>query len=249
MTSSPKKLDLLAFAPHPDDAELGCAGTLAKLAHAGKQVGVVDLTRGEMGSRGTPELRAQEAADASKVLGLAVRENLGFRDALFVQDEAHQLAIIRMIRRYQPDVVLASAITDRHPDHGRGSKLVRDAAFYSGLRRMETEWDGVSQVPWRPKRLFFYIQDQHLQPDFVVDISDFFEQKVASIEAFKTQFYNPDVDGPQTYISTQDFWHFLEARARVMGHMIGTAFGEGFQAESPLAVGSPLDLIGEAKFS
>ena len=237
------KLDVLVFAVHPDDAELGCAGTILKLIAQGKKVGIVDLTRGELGSRGTPELRAEEAAAASRVLGIHVRENLGYRDGFFQNDEAHQRGIIRMIRKYRPEVVIAGAPFDRHPDHGRSSALVRDAAFYSGLAKIKTELDEDSQEAWRPKRLFYYIQDHPLTPDFVVDISPYWEGKLDAIRAFGSQFYNPDFDGPETYISNSDFWHWLEGRARNMGHMTGATFGEGFISDRPLAVNSPLDLV------
>lgn len=238
-----QKLDVLAFGAHPDDVELGASGTLLKLGSLGKKTGIVDLTRGELGTRGTPEIRDKEAAAAGEVLGLSARENLGFRDGFFTHDEEHITTIVSAIRAYQPDVVLAPAISDRHSDHGRGSKLVRDACFLSGLRKIETQRDGESQAPWRPKRVFFYIQDYSLQPDFVVDISPFWEQKKAAILAFSSQFYNPAFDAEQTYISNADFFHFLEARSRNMGHIIGTTFGEGFQSETALAVQTPLDLI------
>ncbi|GAB4413544.1 MAG: bacillithiol biosynthesis deacetylase BshB1 [Bacteroidia bacterium] len=240
------KLDVLVFASHPDDAELGVAGTICKLTAAGKQVGIVDLTRGELGSRGSAALRDQEAAEAGRRMGLRVRENLAFRDGFFVQDEAHQLAIVRKVRQYRPDLVIANAPQDRHPDHGRGSKLVRDAVFLSGLRRIETTGaDGLAQEAWRPARTFFYIQDYHLTPSFVVDVTPYWAQKQEVIRAFGSQFFIPGQPGeePQTYISNEDFWHFLEARARVLGHMIGATFGEGFISEQPLAVGSPLDLL------
>ena len=237
------KLDVLAFGAHPDDIEIGCGGTIAKLISEGKKVGVIDLTRGELGSRGSAELRDQEAQDSAKIFGLSARENLAFRDGFFVQDEAHQLAIIRKIRKYRPDLVIANAPSDRHPDHGKGSKLVRDAAFLSGLRKIETEEDGEPQEHWRPKRLFFYVQDYSLQPDFVVDITPFIETKVKALEAFKSQFFNPNSQEPLTYISTRDFWDFLDARARNMGHLVGATYGEGFISETPIKVNSPLDLI------
>lgn len=237
------KLDVLVFAVHPDDAELGCGGTILKLIDQGKKVGIVDLTRGELGSRGTPALRAEEAAAAAKILGIHVRENLGYRDGFFENNEQHQLGIIRAIRSYQPEVVIAGAPFDRHPDHGRSSTLVRDAAFYSGLAKIETEHDGLPQQAWRPKRLFYYIQDHYLTPSFVVDISPYWEEKVKAMQAFSSQFYNPAYDGPKTYISNQDFWHWLEGRAREMGHLTGATFGEGFISDRPLAVNSPLDLI------
>jgi len=237
------KLDVLVFAVHPDDAELGCSGTILKMVAEGKKVGIIDLTRGELGSRGNAEIRAKEAAKAADILGLSARENLGFRDGFFVHDEAHQLAIIKVIRKYRPEIIFANAPSDRHPDHGRSSKLVRDAAFLSGLRRIETLHEGIAQEHWRPKRTFFYIQDYYLTPSFVVDISPYFEGKIASIRAYTSQFYNPESDEPQTYISSLAFWNFIEARARHVGHLVGVDFGEGFISETPLKIGDPLRLI------
>jgi bacillithiol biosynthesis deacetylase BshB1 len=232
------KLDILAFGAHPDDVELGCSGTLLKMKAQGKKIGVVDLTRGELGSRGSASLRDQEAAAASKILGLDARENLRFRDGFFCNDEEHQLAIVRMIRKYQPEVVLCNANYDRHPDHGRGSIVVRDAAFLSGLIKIKTELDGQSQAEWRPKKVFQYIQDHLLFPSFVVDISDHIESKIASIQAYGSQFYNPNrKEGePETYISGIGFFEQVKARAREMGHLIGADHGEGFIAEKPLRV-------------
>ncbi|MEL6652691.1 MAG: bacillithiol biosynthesis deacetylase BshB1 [Bacteroidota bacterium] len=238
------KLDLLVFAAHPDDAELACSGTIAKLVAEGKKVGIVDLTRGELGSRGTAELRDQEAMDSAKILGLAARENLRFRDGFFRNDEEHQLAIVRKIRQYQPEVVIANAPFDRHPDHGRGSNVVREAYFLSGLRMIETLGeDGNPQTAYRPKRLFYYIQDHHLEPSFVVDITPYYETKLASIKAFASQFYDPNSKEPETYISSKDFWDFLEARARHMGHLVGATYGEGFISDTPLKIDSPLSLV------
>lgn len=237
------KLDVLIFAAHPDDAELAVGGMICKLVDHGKKVGIVDLTRGELGSRGSAELRDKEAMDSAKILGLSARENLRFRDGFFVQDEAHQLAIIQMVRRFQPELVIANAPEDRHPDHGRGSKLVRDAVFLSGLRKIETEWKGESQLHWRPKRLFYYIQDYNLTPDVVIDVTPYFEQKMKAVAAFASQFYDPNNKEPNTYISSEEFWHFLEARARNIGHLVGAKYGEGLISETPVHVQSPLDLI------
>lgn len=233
------------MAPHPDDVELGCGGTIAKLIDQGRKVGVVDLTRGELGSRGSAEIRDQEAARAASILGLSVRENLAFRDGFFTNDEAHQLAIIQKIRKYQPEVLIAGAPEDRHPDHGRATKLIRDSAFLSGLIKIETELDGKKQEHWRPKRNFYFIQDYNLTPSFVVDISDYWEKKKQTVLAYSSQFFNPEYksDEPETYISNKGFWHFLEARARNMGHLVGAEFGEGFISETPLHINSPLDLI------
>ncbi|MEM7370727.1 MAG: bacillithiol biosynthesis deacetylase BshB1 [Bacteroidota bacterium] len=237
------KLDVLIFAAHPDDAELAVGGMICKLVEQGKSVGIIDLTRGELGSRGSAELRDEEALASARILGLSVRENLRFRDGFFIQDEAHQLAIIQMVRRFQPEIVIANAPEDRHPDHGRGSKLVRDAVFLSGLRKIETEWEGTSQLHWRPKRLFFYIQDYNLTPDVVVDITPWFEQKMKAVAAFASQFYDPNSKEPNTYISSPEFWNFLEARARNVGHLVGVKYGEGLLSETPVHVQSPLDLL------
>jgi bacillithiol biosynthesis deacetylase BshB1 len=235
MLSDPK-IDVLAFAAHPDDAELACSGTLLKLIAQGRKVGIVDLTRGELGTRGSAEIRDKEAAASAKILGLTVRINLGFRDGFFREDEAHQLAIIQAVRRFRPDVVLINAPYDRHPDHGRGSDLVRNAVFFSGLRRIETSHEGVAQTEWRPAKVWKYIQDQLILPDFVVDITDFMDTKMAAVQAFSSQFYNPGSDEPETYISSKNFMEQLQARAKEMGHLIGVRYGEGFLSEKPLRV-------------
>ncbi|MBK9450422.1 MAG: bacillithiol biosynthesis deacetylase BshB1 [Bacteroidetes bacterium] len=235
MNSDPK-IDVLAFAAHPDDAELACSGTLLKLVAQGRKVGIVDLTRGELGTRGSAEIRDQEAAASAKILGLTVRHNLGFRDGFFREDEEHQLAIIEVVRRFRPDIVLINAPYDRHPDHGRGSELVRNAVFFSGLRRIETSYNGVAQVEWRPAKVWKYIQDQLIMPDFVVDISDFMDTKMEAVKAFSSQFYNPESDEPETYISSKGFMEQLRARAKEMGHLIGVQYGEGFVSEKPLRV-------------
>lgn len=238
------KLDVLFFAAHPDDVELGCAGTICKLTSEGKQVGIIDLTQGELGSRGTPETRMEEALEAGKIMGLSVRHNLGFRDGFFVSDEAHQLAVVKMIRKYRPDVVIANVPHDRHPDHGKGSKLVRDAAFLAGLRKIETKLDEKEQEAWRPRSVFFYIQDFYHQPSFVVDITPFWEQKKQAILAYKSQFFSESQNGdePQTYISSASFWHFLEGRSRNIGHLAGYELGEGYLCETPLGVDQLTDL-------
>ena len=225
------KVDMLVLAAHPDDAELSCSGTIAAAVAAGKKVAIVDFTQGEMGTRGTPEIRFQESDAASKVLGLTARENLGFRDVYFQNDAAHQTAVVRMIRKYQPTILLANAISDRHPDHGKGADVARDAVFMSGLRMLETIGDdGQVQAPWRPKMMYHYIQDRYHEPDLVVDISDFWDTKVASIKAFKSQFFDPNSTEPESYISKPDFLDFIESRSRVMGHKIGVSLGEGFTA-------------------
>ena len=231
------KLDVLALGAHPDDVEMSCSGTLLAAAAAGKKIGVVDFTRGELGTRGTPAIRAAEAAAASAILGLSARENLGLPDGFFRNDREHQLPLIAAIRRYQPDVVLANAIHDRHPDHGRGAELARDACFLAGLRMIETLGDdGQPQAPWRPRTVYHYIQDRAIVPAFVVDISAHWAGKWASIQAYGTQFFNPASTEPATYLSNQEFAKFMEARAREFGHMIGVEFGEGFTAPRPVGV-------------
>ena len=224
------KLDILVMAAHPDDAELSCAGTILKHIAAGKKVGIVDFTRGELGTRGTPEIRLHESADASKILGLQARENLGIRDGFFRNDEETQLKLIEVIRKYQPDIVLANALEDRHPDHGKGAQLAIDACFLSGLRQIKT-----GNLPaWRPAQVYHYIQDRYLEPDFVVDISTQWNQKEAAIRAFKSQFFDPSSSEPASYISSPDFLHFIQARAMEMGHKIGVKYGEGFQSQKTL---------------
>jgi bacillithiol biosynthesis deacetylase BshB1 len=230
------KLDILAIASHPDDAELSCSGTLAAHVENGYTVGIVDLTQGEMGTRGTPEIRLKEADEAAKVLRLSARENLGFEDVYFKDDKAHHLEIVKMIRKYQPEIILANAIRDRHPDHGKGASVVSKACFISGLRREETVVNGQKQAPWRPKAVYHYIQNDYIQPDFVFDISDFWHIKVASIKAFRSQFYDPSNTEPESFISKPGFLEFIEARAREFGHRIQVKYGEGFTVERMLGV-------------
>ena len=237
------QLDILAFGAHPDDVELGCAGTIAKEISLGKKVGIIDLTRGELGTRGTAEIRDSESAAASKILGVSVRENLNMRDGFFINDEEHQLAVIRMIRKYKPEIVLCNAVDDRHIDHGKGSKLVSDACFLSGLRKVETEYDGKSQEAWRPKVVYHYIQWKDIKPDFVVDITGFTEIKQKAILAYSSQFYNPDTKEPETPIATKTFLESLHYRSQDLGRLIGTEHGEGFIVERYLAVNSLGDLI------
>lgn len=236
------KLDVLVIAAHPDDAELACSGTIAAHVAKGYKVGIVDLTMGEMGTRGTPELRLKEAAKAAEVLGLSARENLGFKDIYFQDDEVHQLKIVEMIRKYQPEIVLANAITDRHPDHGKGASVASKACFMSGLRKIETMLDGQAQEPWRPKFVYHYIQNNFIKPDFVVDISPYWETKLASIQAFASQFYNPNSEEPESFISSQSFLPFIEARAIEFGHSIFSKYGEGFTVERMLGVDDLFDL-------
>ena len=222
------KLHLLAIVAHPDDAELGCGGTLIKHARKGQKVGILDLTKGEMGTRGTPEGRLQEAADAAKIMGLSVRENAHFRDGFFKHDEDHILELVRYLRRWQPEIVLTNAPTDRHPDHGRGQRLVTDACFLAGLRKIATEDAGKAQQPWRPKRVFQIIQDQLLEPTFIVNIEDVTAQKMEAIQAYKSQFHDPSSKEPMTYIASQNFLELIARRDALMGKRIGTPAGEGF---------------------
>jgi len=215
------KLDILAFGVHPDDVELGCAGTIMAAIDQGKKVGIVDLTRGELGTRGTPTTRTQEAAAAAKIMGVDIRENLDMADGFFANDEAHQRKIIALIRKYQPDIILANAPEDRHPDHGRSAKLVSDAAFLSGLRKIETIHDGVAQNAWRPAYTFHYIQDRFIQPSFVIDITAYMERKIEAVLAYGTQFNSADTSEPQTYISSPQFLETVKARALMLGKRIG----------------------------
>ena len=225
------KLDILAFAAHPDDVELTASGTLLKHKDLGYRIGIVDLTRGQLGTRGTAETRAEESAEATKLMNLDIRENLGMEDGFFVNDQAHQLKVIEAIRAYQPEIVICNAIRDRHIDHGRGSALVSDSCFLSGLVKIETFRDGVQQDPWRPKAVYHTIQDRYIEPDFVVDITDYYKKKQDVILAFKTQFYQGGDDQPETPISSKNFFDFLEARAREFGRRINTTYAEGFTVE------------------
>jgi bacillithiol biosynthesis deacetylase BshB1 len=230
------KLDILAFAAHPDDVELSCSGTLIKHIQAGLRIGVVDLTAGELGSRGSASLRKEEAAAASQIMGIHYRSNLGMRDGFFTIDEAHQRLIIQQIRHTRPDIILANAVSDRHIDHGRAAKLVAEAAFLSGLAKIVTDYEGASQQAWRPRVLYHYIQDRYIKPDFVVDITAQFELKLAAIRAFGSQFYDPNSSEPMTPISRPDFLDFVEARSREMGRLVPVTYGEGFTVERALGV-------------
>jgi len=225
------KLDILAFGVHPDDVELGCAGTIMAAIDQGKKVGIVDLTRGELGTRGTPTTRTQEAEAAAKIMGVDVRENLDMADGFFANDEAHQRKIIALIRKYQPDIILANAPEDRHPDHGRSAKLVSDAAFLSGLRKVETIYEGMTQNAWRPAYTFHYIQDRFIQPSFVIDITAYMERKIEAVLAYGTQFTNADTSEPQTYISSPQFLETVKARALMLGKRIGVGYAEGYITE------------------
>ncbi len=225
------KLHILAFGVHPDDVELSCAGVLLVEKNNGKKTGIIDLTAGELGTRGTAEIRMQEAAEAAKILGVDIRDNLGMADGFFKNDEDHQRKVITVLRTYRPEIILCNAPEDRHPDHGRSSKLVADAAFLSGLIKIETSEKGKKQEAWRPKYVFRYIQDRILKPDFVIDITNVFEQKIEAIKAYKTQFHNNEMDGPETYISTPDFLESVIYRHKWFGKMIGVKYAEGFISE------------------
>lgn len=232
------KLDILVFGAHPDDAELGAGGTIAKEISLGKKVGIIDLTRGELGTRGSAAIRDKEAAASAKILGVTVRENLKFKDGFFRNDEAHQMEIIKMIRKYRPHIVLCNAIEDRHIDHGKGSKLVSDACFLSGLRRIETKLGTELQQEYRPKLVYHYIQWKNLTPDFVVDISDFIGLKTDAILAYSSQFHDPQSKEPETPISSKTFIESVHYRAKDLGRLVGTDYGEGFTVERMISVDS-----------
>ncbi|MDB5202870.1 MAG: Bacillithiol biosynthesis deacetylase BshB1 [Ferruginibacter sp.] len=232
------KLDVLAFGVHPDDVELSCGGVLLVEKKEGKKTGIIDLTAGELGTRGTAQTREEEAADAAKILGVDARENLGLADGFFKNDEAHQRKVIEAIRKYKPEVIFCNAPEDRHPDHGRSAALVSDAAFLSGLMKIETMANGVNQEAWRPKYVLNYVQDRFLQPDFVMDISSVFEQKLEAIKAYRTQFHSPGIDGPQTYISTPDFLESIIYRSKMFGKMIGVKYAEGFISQKMIGISS-----------
>jgi len=230
------KLDILAIGVHPDDVELGCSGTILKHIAAGKKVGILDLTQGELGSRGSGALRLIEAENSAKILGVSVRENLGFADGFFRNTKENQIEIIKILRKYQPDVVLCNAPEDRHPDHGRASELVSEACFYSGLVRIETELDDKEQELWRPKSVYHYIQDRFLKPDFVVDVSEYVDKKMEAILAFSSQFYNPNSELPETPISSKKFINFVKSRMENFARDINTDYAEGFTVDRVIGV-------------
>ncbi len=232
------KLDILVFGAHPDDAELGAGGTIAKEVSRGKKVGIIDLTRGELGTRGSARIRDEEAGAAAEILGVVVRENLKFRDGFFRNDEHHQMEIIKMLRKYRPDVVLCNTIEDRHIDHARGSELVSHSCFLSGLMKIETQLEKEVQEAWRPKVVYHYIQWKNIKPDFVVDISGFISKKTDAIAAYASQFHDPDSDEPETPISSKTFIDSVHYRARDLGRLIGKDYAEGFTVERLLAVDS-----------
>ena len=240
------KLDILAIGVHPDDVELGCSGTLINERRSGKSIGVIDLTRGELGTRGTAETRAREAARAGEIMGVSVRENLGMCDGFFRNDEEHQRLLIASIRRYRPEIVIGNILDDRHPDHGRAGRLIADACFLAGLSKIETlDADAQPQSRWRPKHLLHYLQDWYHEPDLLVDISDSFEERMESIKAYSTQFHTAPSgsEGPQTYISTPDFLDSVVARARLLGKRIGVKYAEGFVTEKKIGIRSLDSLV------
>ena len=237
------KLDILAFGSHPDDVELGAAATIAKEISLGKKVGIIDLTQGELGTRGSKELRIEEATKAAHILGVSVRENLEFADGFFLNDKEHQLKVIKYIRKYQPEIVLCNAVDDRHLDHGKGSKLVSDACFLSGLQKITTEFEGTLQKQWRPKLVYHYIQWKNIPPDFVVDVSGFMNIKKDAVMAYSSQFYFPNSKETETPISTKNFIDSIEYRSRELGRLIGVDYAEGFTVERYVAVRSLDKLI------
>ncbi|GAC1597623.1 MAG: bacillithiol biosynthesis deacetylase BshB1 [Ginsengibacter sp.] len=230
------KLDILAFGIHPDDVELGCAGTLIVEIHQNKKVGIIDLSQGELGTRGNKDIRKEEADAAAKIISVSVRENLKMADGFFKNDQEHQLGVITALRKYRPEVIFCNAPEDRHPDHGRSSQLVTDAAFLSGLAKISTKDQNEEQLPWRPSYVFHYIQDRYLKPDFVVDISSSFDKKIESVKAYKTQFYNPELNETETYISSPDFLDSVVYRAKMFGKMIGVKYGEGFISKKTIGL-------------
>jgi bacillithiol biosynthesis deacetylase BshB1 len=236
------KLDILAIGAHPDDVELGCGATLAKEVANGKKIGILDLTRGELGTRGSAKIRDKESEEAAKILGVAFRNNLDFADGFFTNDKTHQMELIKLIRKSQPEIVICNAIDDRHIDHAKGSKLASDACFLSGLIKIETEYEGKTQTHWRPKHVYHYIQWNNLKPDIVVDVSNYINQKLEAVLAYKTQFYDPESNAPETPISSKNFTDSIIYRARDLGRLVGVEYGEGFTVERYPAVDSLFDL-------
>ena len=239
------KLDILAFGAHPDDVELSAGGTLAKHVDLGYKVGIIDLTPSQLSTRGTVELRAKEAETAKNALGVHVRENLNMEDGYFKIDDDHLKQVIQVIRKYQPEIIIANAPDDRHPDHGRGAALVKEANFLSGLFKIETELDGKKQEAWRSNTFFHYIQFKHLEPDFVVDIRGYADKKLASLEAYKSQFYDPNSTEPATLISSKGFFEMIKARSAIFGGMSAIFEGEGFISQLKPAVDNLFDLKGK----
>ena len=237
------KLDILAISAHPDDIELSCSGTLIAHKSQGYTTGILDLTEGEMSTRGTPATRQKESAEASEIMGLSMRENLGLSDAKFDLSFENQLRVIKVLRKFRPEIILANALYDRHPDHVRAAELIEEAVFKSGLVKIETEDEKRIQSPWRPKKVYHYIQSVSLEPDFICDITAHMEEKMAAIRVFKSQFFDPKSKEPNTYISNPDFLKLIEARSREWGHRIGVSFGEGFVQRQSLGVKNLFDLV------
>ena len=238
-----EKLDILVITAHPDDAELCCAGTIIKHLKMGRKVGIVDLTKGELGTRGNGEIRLKEAEEASRIMGLTLRDNLGFKDMLFVNDEDHRTEVVMKIREYQPDIVLTNAVYDRHPDHAKAAELVSEACFMSGLPKFQTELQGKDQKAWKPKAVYHIIQSQFIKPDFVVDVSDEWDQKMEAIQAYRSQFHDPDSTEPETFISAPGFLKLIEGRGVEFGYIIGARYAEGFTTERYVGVNDLGDLI------
>lgn len=230
------KLDILAIGAHPDDVELGCGATIAKEIASGKKVGILDLTRGELGTRGSAEIRDKESTAAAKILGVCVRENLAFADGFFINDKEHQLEIIKIIRKYQPEIILCNAIDDRHIDHPKGSKLVSDACFLSGLVKIETKVNNTIQNPWRPKQVYHYIQWKNIEPDFVVNVSGYIDKKIEAVKAYSSQFYDPNSKEPSSPISSKNFLDSITYRAQDLGRLVGVEYAEGYNSERYIAV-------------
>lgn len=237
------KVDILAIGIHPDDVELSCSGTIAKHIALGKKVGILDLSLGELGTRGNAELRSIEANKAANILGVSFRTQLNLKDCFFENNEAHQKKIIEIIRKHQPEILLCNAVSDRHPDHGRAAKLISDSSFYSGLIKIETHLNHKIQKAWRPKAVYHYIQDQYIHPDFVIDISDFIDIKHKAIMAYSSQFYNPSSNEPETPISSKHFIESVNSKMSILGRDIGVKFAEGFTVNRYPGVNSLFDLL------
>lgn len=236
------KLDILAIGAHPDDVELGCGATLAKEIAVGKKVGILDLTRGELGTRGSAEIRDKEAAKAAEILGVTFRKNLEFSDGFFVNNTSSQLEVIKILRKFRPEIVFCNAIDDRHIDHPKGSQLVSDACFLSGLRKIETIFEGNKQNAWRPKAVYHYIQWKNLSPDFVIDVTGFIEKKMEAVMAYESQFFDPKTNEPDTPISSKNFLESITYRARDLGRLAGVEYAEGFTVERAITVNSVFDI-------
>ncbi len=237
------KVDILAIGVHPDDVELSCAGTLLKHISLGKTVGILDLTLGELGTRGNSELRTKEAIAAAKILGVSYRKQLTLKDGFFENNQLNLIPIIEIIRHTQPEIVIANAISDRHPDHGRAAKLTADACFYSGLLKINTTYNKQQQTAWRPKALYHYIQDYYIEPDFVIDVTNFIEKKFEAINAFESQFFNPNSKEPVTPISGEKYLDFVKSKMNVFGRAIGSQYAEGFIKSRTIGVNNLFDLI------